>query len=95
MAKKRSKLKRKRVKRIILVTLFCLCLNAYALYSIGTILKDVHFMKSEKKELVSELENLKEEEKFLKTIEAGTKEFEKVVSGIERKNQFMKQLTKW
>ena len=33
----------------------------------------------------------KEEEKFLKTIEAGTREFEKVVSGIERKNQFMKQ----
>lgn len=67
MAKKRSKLKRKRVKRIILVTLFCLCLNAYALYSIGTILKDVHFMKSEKKELVSELENLKEEEEILKS----------------------------
>ncbi len=33
----------------------------------------------------------KEEEKFLRTIEAGTKEFEKVVSGIVRKNQFMKQ----
>ena len=33
----------------------------------------------------------KEEEKFLKTIEAGTKEFEKVIFGIERKNQFMKQ----
>ena len=33
----------------------------------------------------------REEEKFLKTIELGNKEFEKVVSGIERKNQFMKQ----
>lgn len=32
----------------------------------------------------------KEIEKFNKTIEAGTKEFEKVVNGIYRKNQFMK-----
>ncbi|MBO5909997.1 MAG: alanine--tRNA ligase, partial [Clostridia bacterium] len=32
----------------------------------------------------------KEIEKFNKTIEAGTKEFEKVVNGINRKNQFMK-----
>ncbi len=32
----------------------------------------------------------KEVEKFNKTIEAGTKEFEKVVNGINRKNQFMK-----
>ena len=31
----------------------------------------------------------KEEEKFLKTLELGNKEFEKVVNGIERKNQFM------
>ena len=39
--------------------------------------------------IVNELN--KEEEKFLKTIEAGTKEFDKVISGLERKNQFMKQ----
>ena len=32
----------------------------------------------------------KEVDKFNKTIEAGTKEFEKVVNGIRRKNQFMK-----
>ena len=32
----------------------------------------------------------KEVDKFNKTIEAGTKEFEKVVNGINRKNQFMK-----
>ncbi len=31
----------------------------------------------------------KEEEKFLKTIELGNREFEKVIAGIERKNQFM------
>ena len=33
----------------------------------------------------------KEIDKFTKTIESGTKEFEKVINGIERKNQFMKQ----
>ena len=33
----------------------------------------------------------REEEKFLKTIELGNKEFEKVINGLERKNQFMKQ----
>ncbi len=32
----------------------------------------------------------KEEEKFLKTLELGNKEFEKVVGGMVRKNQFMK-----
>lgn len=43
----------------------------------------------EKKEyIVSEVN--KEIDKFNKTIEAGTKEFEKVVNGINRKNQFMK-----
>ena len=31
----------------------------------------------------------KEEDKFLKTLELGNKEFEKVINGIERKNQFM------
>ncbi len=38
--------------------------------------------------IVSEVN--KEIDKFNKTIEAGTKEFEKVVNGINRKNQFMK-----
>jgi len=33
----------------------------------------------------------KEIDKFKRTIEAGTKEFEKVINGIERKNMFMKQ----
>lgn len=32
----------------------------------------------------------KEEEKFLKTLELGNKEFDKVINGMERKNQFMK-----
>ena len=58
MAKKSSKkLKRKRVKRIILVTLLCLGINAYVLYSVGSILKDVHTMKNEDKELNVKLDN--------------------------------------
>ena len=45
-------------------------------------------LKENEQKIIVELN--KEEEKFLKTIEAGTKEFEKVVNGINRKNQFMK-----
>ena len=68
MAKKSSKkLKRKRVKRILLVTLVCIGLNSYVLYSVGTILNDVHNMKNESKELSLELDNLKEEEEILKS----------------------------
>lgn len=68
MAKKSSKrLKRKRVKRIILVTLLCLGINAYVLYSVGSILKDVHTMKNENKELNVKLDDLKEEEEVLKS----------------------------
>ncbi len=68
MAKKSSKkLRKKRVKRIILVTIFCFSINAYVLYSVGTILKDVHVMKNENKELNVKLDNLKEEEEVLKS----------------------------
>lgn len=68
MAKKSSKkLKRKRVKRIILVTLLCLGINAYVLYSVGSILKDVHTMKNEDKALNVKLDDLKEEEEVLKS----------------------------
>ena len=51
--------------------------------------EDYPELKENKDKIINELN--KEEDKFLKTIEAGTKEFEKVVNGIERKNQFMKQ----
>ncbi len=44
-------------------------------------------LKENENKIVEELN--KEEEKFLKTLELGNKEFDKVVSGIERKNQFM------
>ena len=44
----------------------------------------------EKKDYIVEELN-KEVEKFNKALALGNKEFEKVVSGIERKNQFMKQ----
>lgn len=68
MARKGSKkLRRKRVKRILLVTLVCIGINSYVLYSVGTILNDVHTMKNESKELSLELDNLKEEEEILKS----------------------------
>ena len=53
MAKKSSrKLKRKRVRRIIFVTLGCFAINTYVLYSVGSTLKDVQNMKKEDKELI-------------------------------------------
>lgn len=68
MAKKSSKrLKRKRVKRIMLVTVICFGINAYILYSVGSILKDVYNMKNENKELAVKLDDLKEEEDVLKS----------------------------
>ncbi len=51
--------------------------------------EDYPELKVNENKIVEELN--KEEEKFLKTLELGNKEFEKVVAGIERKNQFMKQ----
>lgn len=44
-------------------------------------------LKDNENKIIEELN--KEEEKFLKTLELGNKEFEKVINGIERKNQFM------
>lgn len=46
-------------------------------------------LKEKEKYILSEIQ--KEIDKFKRTIEAGTKEFEKVINGIERKNMFMKQ----
>ena len=46
-------------------------------------------LKAKEEYILTEIQ--KEIDKFKRTIEAGTKEFEKVISGIERKNQFMKQ----
>lgn len=46
-------------------------------------------LKAKEEYILTEMQ--KEIDKFKRTIEAGTKEFEKVISGIERKNQFMKQ----
>lgn len=67
MTKKRSKLKKKRVKRIIFVTLFCFSINAYVIYSIASIFSDVHNMKVEKDDLSVKLDELKEEEEILKS----------------------------
>lgn len=51
--------------------------------------EDYPELKDNRDKIISELN--KEEEKFLKTVEAGTKEFEKVIDGIVKKNSFMKQ----
>jgi len=42
-----------------------------------------------KNRIVDELN--KEEERFLKTVKAGEKEFDKVINGLEKKNEFMKK----
>ena len=68
MARKSSKrLKRKRARRIFLVTVFCLAINSYVIYSVGSILTNVSDMKKETKQLDNKLEELKEEEDILKS----------------------------
>lgn len=69
MAKRKSskKLKRKRMRRIFFVTLVCLAINSYIVYSIGSILNNVYEMKKENKKLDVQLEELKEEEDVLKS----------------------------
>ncbi len=68
MARKSSKrIKRKRMRRIFLVTLLCLAINAYVIYSVGSILTNVYDMKKESKQLETKLEELKEEEDVLKS----------------------------
>ena len=44
-------------------------------------------LNENKQRVIDELN--KEEEKFLRTLELGNKEFDKVINGLERKNQFM------
>ncbi len=68
MAKRRSKKsKRKKASRIFFVTLVCFAINAYVIYSVGTILNDVYTMKREGKELNTKLNELKDEEAILKS----------------------------
>ena len=67
MARKRSKLKKKRAKRVFLVTIFCLAINFYLIYSIGSIVDDVYSMKNQKDDLDEKLLELKEEEDVLKS----------------------------
>ena len=57
--------RKRKTKRVILVVLVCLFINAYILYSVGIIFKDVYDKKIEKKELSSKLVSLKEEEEKL------------------------------
>ena len=66
MAKRKIKQKRN-VKRIIIVTFVCFAINAYIIYSVGTIFSDVYNMKSDSKKLNIELKELKEKEEVLKS----------------------------
>lgn len=69
MAKRKAsrKLKRKRMRRIFFVTLLCLAINSYVIYSVGSILNNVYDMKKESKVLNKKLDDLKEEEDILKS----------------------------
>ena len=67
MAKRRSKSRRKRTRRIIFITLLCIAINSYVIYSIGSILNNVYEMKNENKKVNEKLNNLKEEEDVLKS----------------------------
>ena len=65
MAKK--KFKKKRARRVFLVTIICFAINAYIIYSVGSIFKQAYQMKQETKQLSAELTSLKEEEDILKS----------------------------
>lgn len=65
MAKRKNKLKRKR--RIIFVTILCLIVNVYIIYSVSSIFSEVHQKKIESKKLSVELNDLKDEEDVLKS----------------------------
>ncbi len=68
MARKSTKrIKRKRMRRIFLVTLICLAVNSYVIYSVGSILNNVYDMQKQTKQLNKKLEELKEEEDILKS----------------------------
>ena len=60
------KKKKKRTKRLVFITLFCLAINCYILYSVGTVFKDVRDKQQEKENLVAKLDDLKEEQEELK-----------------------------
>ena len=68
MARKSTKrIKRKRMRRIFLVTLICLAVNSYVIYYVGSILNNVYDMQKQTKQLNKKLEELKEEEDILKS----------------------------
>ncbi len=67
MARRKRKSKAKRKKRIIFVTILCLIINGYMIYSISSIFTEVHQKKVESKKLVVELNDLKDEEDVLKS----------------------------
>ena len=67
MAKRKSRSKMKRKRRIFLVTILCLAINFYMVYYISSIFVEVHDKKIESKELAIQLNDLKDEEDLLKS----------------------------
>lgn len=59
------KLKKKKAKRLFLVTIFCCAINFYVIYSVGSVLMDVKEKESEKIKLSVELDSLKEKQEKL------------------------------
>ena len=78
MAKRRRKRKSKMKRRVLFVTILCLLINGYMLYSVSSIFSEVHQKKVEYKKLAVELNDLKDEEDVLKSENSEPKRERKV-----------------
>lgn len=67
MRKINKKNQKKRTRRIVFVTIFCMIINIYIIYSVGMIFREVYDKKNESKNLTVELNELKDEEDILKS----------------------------
>ena len=66
MARRKRKNKKKQ-RRIALVTILCLIINGYMIYSISSIFTEVHQKKVECQKLSVQLNDLKDQEDVLKS----------------------------
>ena len=62
----KSRRGKKKFKRLILVFVFCLAVNIYILYNLGSLFFDVREKRVENNSLVMKLDELKEEGELLK-----------------------------
>lgn len=65
--KRKGKAKLKRKRRMFVVTILCLIVNIYMIYSVSSIFSEVHHKKVESKKLAVSLNELKDEEDVLKS----------------------------